>query len=281
MSRCREFYLKWKQEENFCDSQMVCDINSHIAYMDSFFPEWLESEESYRHSAIAEYAVRMLIPVQFEPFHDSVLDDIRNIQKFKNRKIDTRLIRKLIDKHRPRPEIPKLPDGKFNLIYGDPPWQYDFSETNSRKIENQYSTLTIDEIKELQDKTGRFIHDVAAEEAVLFLWGTAPKLREALDVMSAWGFEYKTHAIWDKEIIGMGYWFRGQHELLLVGTRGNFSPPEGELRISSVIKERRTDHSKKPDYFYKIIERMFPDAKYLELFAREQREGWASWGDEL
>lgn len=65
----------------------------------------------------------------------------------------------------------------------------------------------------------------SADNAVLFLWATAPKLKEALEVMEAWGFEYRTNAVWDKEIIGMGYWFRGQHELLLVGVKGEFSPP--------------------------------------------------------
>jgi len=74
---------------------------------------------------------------------------------------------------------------------------------------------------------------------VLYLWATAPKLLEAIEVMKAWNFSYKTHAIWDKEKIGMGYWFRGQHELLLVGTKGHFSPPAASLRIPSVIREAR------------------------------------------
>lgn len=168
---------------------------------------------------------------------------------------------------------PKMPIGSFSIIYADPPWNYDFSETDSRRIENQYDTLEVEEITKLDLPTD--------DDAVLFLWATAPKIREALEVMSAWGFEYKTHAIWDKEIIGMGYWFRGRHELLLVGTKGNVSPPKEDLRIDSIIQERRMEHSKKPDCFYEIIERMFPNAKYLELFAREQREGWTVWGDEI
>lgn len=97
---------------------------------------------------------------------------------------------------------------KYEVIYADPPWRYDFSKSNSREIENQYPTMSVDEICSLKVPT--------ADNAVLYLWATAPKLLEALRVMDAWGFEYKTNAVWDKQIIGMGYWFRGQHELLLV-----------------------------------------------------------------
>jgi len=166
-----------------------------------------------------------------------------------------------------------LPEGVFDIICGDPPWRYDFSETDSRAIENQYPTMTVEEIKELKIPS--------ADNAVLFLCATAPKLREALEVMEAWGFEYKTHAIWDKVSIGMGYWFRGQHELLLVGTKGEFSPPPPESRVSSLIVEKRMGHSKKPTLFYEIIERMFPDGSCLELFARDHREGWQQWGNEI
>ena len=94
--------------------------------------------------------------------------------------------------------------GKYQIIYADPPWRYDFSKSNSRKIENNYPTMELEEIKDFLIPADR--------NAVLYLWATAPKLKEALSVMESWGFTYKTHAIWDKEIIGMGYWFRGQHE---------------------------------------------------------------------
>ena len=79
-------------------------------------------------------------------------------------------------------------------------------------------------------------------------------LREALAVMEAWGFTYKTHAISDKQIIGMGYWFRGRHELLLVGTKGHFSPPASDCRIPSFIGSRRTKHSRKPEEARRLIE---------------------------
>ena len=169
----------------------------------------------------------------------------------------------------------ELPNKKYQVIYADPPWRYDFAETKNRKIENQYETMDLEDIMSLN------IGSITEENAVLYLWGTAPKLIEALKVMSAWGFKYKTHAIWDKEIIGMGYWFRGQHELLLDGTKNNFSPPKQEFRVSSIIKIRRTKHSKKPHIIMELIDKWYPGLKKIELFAREHRTGWDSWGNEL
>lgn len=166
-----------------------------------------------------------------------------------------------------------FPDTNYEVIYADPPWRYDFSKSDSRQIENQYATMSVDEICQLEIPS--------AENAVLYLWATAPKLREALQVMESWGFEYKSHAIWDKEIIGIGYWFRGQHELLLVGTKGKFSPPEQSLRQSSIIKHKREKHSKKPDIVRTLITAWYFDKKKLELFARQQTVGWDSWGNEV
>jgi len=169
--------------------------------------------------------------------------------------------------------------GTYSVIYADPPWQYDFAKTNSRSIEAHYPTLTLDAIKAMQIPV--------SDDAVLFMWATAPKLPEAIEVMRAWGFTYKSCGVWDKEIMGQGYWFRGQHELLLIGTRGSVGS-NGKLQVAwqrserSVYRERRTQHSKKPGYYYELIERMFPNGNYLELFARDRfNEKWAVWGNEV
>ena len=164
---------------------------------------------------------------------------------------------------------------KYQIILADPPWRYDFCKDNVDKIEVHYPTMTQEEICKLNIPSD--------DNAVLYLWATAPKLLEALEVMKAWGFTYKTHAIWDKDWIGMGYWFRGQHELLLVGVKGKFSPPTSNFRISSVYREKRTNHSKKPIYFRSIITDSFP-AEYnrLEMFAREKTSpSWDYWGNEV
>jgi N6-adenosine-specific RNA methylase IME4 len=164
-------------------------------------------------------------------------------------------------------------DKEWQVIYADPPWQYDFSNTESRSIETHYPTMTHEEIKAYP------VHP--AENSVLFLWATAPKLLEALEVMKAWGFEYKTHAVWDKELIGTGYWFRNQHELLLVGTRGHFSPPSESQRISSVLLFKRLQHSRKPDAIRRLIQEWYPDMTKVELFGRTKVVGWNTEGNEV
>ena len=161
----------------------------------------------------------------------------------------------------------------YDLIYADPPWRYSFSKSKSRKIENQYPTMTLNDICEIKVP--------AKDNAVLYLWTTAPKLLEGLRVMKEWGFTYKSQAVWDKKRVGMGYWFRGEHELLLVGVKGKVSPPEQSDRVSSMFRERRTKHSKKPEGVYEWIERSFPDHVKFEMYCREPRQGWQTWGNEV
>lgn len=163
---------------------------------------------------------------------------------------------------------------KYPVIYCDPPWRYEASVSNTRKIENHYPTMSIDEICSMS------VEDLATPDAVLFMWATNPKLREALAAISAWGFTYKTNMCWDKGKIGMGYYARQQHELLLIATRGTPPVPEPKNRPSSIIRVDRGEHSKKPDEAYTIIEKMYPEYKKIELFSRNRREGWAAWGNQ-
>lgn len=160
----------------------------------------------------------------------------------------------------------------FDVIYADPPWRYSNSTPN-RRIENHYPTMTDGEICALRVQSNR--------DSVLYLWATASRLESALNVIKAWGFKYKTSAVWDKQILGMGYWFRGQHELLLVATKGIISPPRPEFRISSVIRCDRGQHSSKPDYIRTMIEKWFPNSSRIEMFSRLQRPSWTSFGNQV
>lgn len=166
-----------------------------------------------------------------------------------------------------------LPRGNYDVIYADPPWKYDFSKSDSRSIEAHYPTMTLEEICNLKIPS--------AKDSVLFLWATMPKIRESLKVAESWGFEYKTGMVWVKEKMGMGYYARGRHELLLIATKGDTSPPGTVRRGDSVIHAGRTEHSKKPEIVYEIIESMYPGHDYLELFARSKRDGWTVWGLEV
>ena len=158
--------------------------------------------------------------------------------------------------------------GPYELILSDPPWRYEHCEANNREIENQYETATVAEICGHRPD--------AAHDSILLLWATAPKLAEAVEVMRSWGFTYRTCAVWDKQVIGMGYWWRVQHELLLLGVKG--APectPECE-RISSIFIEKRRAHSQKPESVYEWIERAFPGLKKAEMYQRKPRPGWAT-----
>ena len=163
---------------------------------------------------------------------------------------------------------------KYSVIYADPPWQYERPVSDSRKIENQYPVMSLDEIKALP------VNMLATDAAILYLWATSPKLEESMQVMNAWGFSYRSCAVWDKEVMGMGYWFRQQTELLLVGILGAMPSPEPASRVSSLITSRRGRHSQKPDCVYQMIETMYPDLSRIELFSRQPRPGWAMFGNQ-
>lgn len=176
--------------------------------------------------------------------------------------------------------------GKYPVIYADPPWKYDFAQFGDVAIKG-YPTLTAEEIVNYEIE-GILLKDYFDKNAVLFLWATNPKLVEALQVMSGWGFEYKTNICWDKikaTSSTMGKWLKGRHELLLIGTKGKLSPPSPDKKIESVYQEEKGAHSKKPEFFFDLIEGwyMLPEeSKYLELFSRNQHsERWEVLGNQI
>lgn len=169
-----------------------------------------------------------------------------------------------------------LPDKRYGVIYADPPWRFTpYSEETGmdRAADNHYPTMDIAAIEALTPP--------AADDAVLFLWATAPMLPEALAVMKAWRFTYKSHFVWVKDKAGTGYWTANMHELLLVGTRGSIPAPAPGEQYESAIGARRGQHSAKPFAFREIIEEMFPTLPRIELFARERFAGWDAWGNEV
>jgi N6-adenosine-specific RNA methylase IME4/ParB-like chromosome segregation protein Spo0J len=210
-----------------------------------------------------------LIMKQPEPLRQVILQ-----KKEEEPRKDIRVIAREISTASRNSNPPPIPQGKFSIIYADPPWEYEHEISINREIENKYPTMQLDRIKE--------INVPAADDAVLFLWVTVPKLEEGLSVMKAWGFNYRTGIVWVKNAIGMGYYVRQQHELLLLGVKGQgIGVPLPENRPSSVINSPREEHSRKPDAVHEIIEKMYPNHTRIELFARERREGWEAWGNEL
>lgn len=168
---------------------------------------------------------------------------------------------------------------QFPVIYADPPWKFGVhSEVTGREksAENHYPTMATDEICGLFAEIGA----PAKRDAVLFLWATNPMLPDALRVMTAWGFAYVHHWIWDKEVAGTGYWGRDRHELLLIGRRGDVAAPLPGSQPETVHREPKGRHSQKPDFYAETIERLYPAMPRLEMFCRQARPGWTAWGFE-
>jgi N6-adenosine-specific RNA methylase IME4 len=167
-----------------------------------------------------------------------------------------------------------LPKKKFGVVYADPPWRFQaFScNTTSLAAENHYPTCDLETIKAFD------IASIAADDCVLFLWATVPMLPQALEVMKAWAFDYKTHFIWAKNRPGTGYWNRNKHEVLLLGTKGDVPAPAPGTQSVSLIEAIVGAHSQKPEAFYQLIESYFPNLPKIELFARIDRQGWDAWG---
>jgi len=172
-----------------------------------------------------------------------------------------------------------LPDRKYGVIVADPEWRFEpwSRETGMDRVpDNHYPTNPTAVI------AARAVAKIAADDCVLFLWATVPMLPDALHVMQAWGFKYKSHLIWNKVHIGTGYWFRNQHELLLVGTKGKIPAPAMGEQWPSIIHEPRTRHSAKPECVLELIEQYFPNLPKIELNRRgEPRAGWDAWGNEV
>lgn len=173
-------------------------------------------------------------------------------------------------------DIP-LPDGKFRVIYADPPWDYGApqhsKDAQETVLEIHYRPLKLGAICDMQIPAG--------DDAVLFLWATSPLLLHALEVAKAWGFEYKGMFVWDKVKHNVGYYNSVRHELLLICSRGSCLPDNAKL-FDSVYSEERTGHSRKPEEFRKIIDQLYDGGKKekLQLFAREDVAGWTCWGNE-
>jgi len=179
---------------------------------------------------------------------------------------------------------------KYSVILADPPWSYrdigmDWAAKEGtkyrRSVMNHYGVMTIEDICALP------IQDFMEENCALFLWTTWPHIFFAQDVMNAWGFRYRSLAwVWAKLNkssmgfhYGMGWYTRGNSEPCLLAIKGSMPPAVRD--VQSLIVSSIREHSRKPDEQYGKIERLYPDAPKLELFARRPWDGWDAWGNEV
>ena len=165
-----------------------------------------------------------------------------------------------------------LPKKKYKTIYADPPWYESGGGKIKRGADKHYPLMSNRDIKLLP------VSNIAEPDCYLFMWVTNNFLPEGLDTMRHWGFRYVTNLVWGKPSFGLGQYFRGQHEICLFGVRGKLKKKVNNE--STLILKPKEKHSKKPEGFYDKIERVaYPP--FIELFARQRREGWDSWGNEI
>jgi N6-adenosine-specific RNA methylase IME4 len=193
---------------------------------------------------------------------------IRTERADKKRAERTKLLNELSNKNAP------LPDRRYSIIYADPPWQYDFSPSSDRSVENHYPTMPIEDIVAMK------VAGITTPDAMLFLWVPPSFYKKGLMVLEAWGFELATSMVWVKDKIGTGIYVRQRHEFLLLGKRGQPITPRPGAQPDSVIEAPRDKHSAKPEKVYDLIEQMYPGLSYIELFCRSPREGWDAWGNQ-
>jgi len=168
---------------------------------------------------------------------------------------------------------------KYKIIYADPPWAYRNMGNIQATANAQYLTMQNEDICQLPVK------EIADDNSILFLWATFPKIQEALDVMKAWGFEYKTVGfVWIKKnkngsnFFGVGWYTKSNAEVCLIGVKGK--APKISNSISQIIETQREKHSKKPDIVRDKIVEFAGDVPRIELFARQRFQGWDLYGNE-
>lgn len=173
-------------------------------------------------------------------------------------------------------------DKKYNIIYADPPWSYkDKALQGNRGACCKYDVMKLQEINNIP------VNKITENDSILFMWVTMPKLNECFEIIKSWGFEYKTCAfVWVKEnkkskslFWGMGGWTRANAEICLIATKGK--PKRISAKIHSVIISKIREHSRKPDEARERIVELMGDLPRIELFARQQVEGWDCWGNEV
>jgi len=176
-------------------------------------------------------------------------------------------------------KIKALPTEKFGVVLADPEWRWEaYSDDTGmdRAAANHYPTSPTEII------AGRDVASIAADDCVLFLWATVPRLLDALLVLAAWGFTYKSQFVWVKDVVGTGYWNRNRHEILLIGTKGDIPAPAMGDQWESVIEAPVGEHSAKPECVLEMVEAYYPTVPKIELNRRgPARQGWSAWGNEV
>ena len=166
----------------------------------------------------------------------------------------------------------------YSILVIDPPWKFasNSAAKPARNAMRHYPCMTDAEIASIP------VEQIAAKHALLFLWVTVPILDRAMAIPPLWGFRYISSFVWPKGRIATGYWIRNQHELCLLYKRGRFPRPDAKAPFkTSLISGAVREHSRKPEHLQDEIDRIWPSARKLEMFARQTRLGWDVVGNEI
>jgi N6-adenosine-specific RNA methylase IME4 len=174
--------------------------------------------------------------------------------------------------------------GSYGTILIDPPWRF---QNRTGKIApehrrlRRYATLSLDELKKLP------VGELADSRSHLYLWTPNALLPDAIELLQAWGFTYKTNIVWYKvrkdggpDRRGVGFYYRNVTEMILLGVRGKLRTLSAARSQENMIIQRKREHSRKPQEQYELIQRCSP-GPFLEVFARQSVPGWDVWGDEV
>ena len=179
-------------------------------------------------------------------------------------------------------------DKKYNVIYADPPWKYGDVHTWYKMgggVAKHYKTMNLEELNAMSDK----IKKIAAADCLLFMWVTFPNLKEGIKTIENWGFKYKTlgfswiklNKINKKPCFGIGFYTKSNCEVCLIGIKGKPGNLIKSNKVSSCIISERREHSRKPDEARERIEQLVGQVPKIELFARQEFDGWDCWGNEV
>jgi len=224
-------------------------LPENITWKQSYYAQQL-----FKHLKIIEEIIKKIIPREDIPRRSQVLAEIDR-------------------RKRKESNILEPIEGQHEVIVIDPPWPYGtIRDLESRRVASPYKELSLDQLKKFELPV--------AENCVLWLWTTHRFLRDAFDIVDAWGFEYKLNFVWDKEKLGIGNWLRCQTEFCLLATKGK--PRWNLTNERDILRIPRGRHSAKPDGFYDMVKRLCPTkGKCADIFFRKERLAWKGYGDKF
>jgi N6-adenosine-specific RNA methylase IME4 len=248
------------RKSNSQDGSLISLADLHISYNQSSRYQDIAAEPDELFEGYIEQAHK-------HEFHEMTTSGLRTYCKFYRKAEQAEAIRR-----QPQP----LPTGPFHVIVVDPPWPYAMRRPtiNDSRGYPEYSGMSLEEINALP------VSDLAADDALLWLWTTNAFLPDAFQVIQSWGFQYRAALVWGKNHIGLGDWLRVQTEHCLMASRGRPLVTLGNQ--STLLLAPAREHSRKPEEFYTLVESLCPTPPLgrIELFARGERPGWRVWGHE-